>query len=70
MIPVLLDSVQYFFISHTIGPTDLHRPSPAPPFKIASSSNKIKKVLNTYKNPDNVFLTKRPSPFIFLEKQV
>jgi hypothetical protein len=32
-IPLLLDSVQYFFISHTIGPTDLLHSSPAPHFK-------------------------------------
>jgi len=32
-IPLLLDSMQHFFISHTIGPIDLLRPSPAPHFK-------------------------------------
>jgi hypothetical protein len=29
----LIDSMQYFFISHTIGPTDLLHPSPTPHFK-------------------------------------
>ena len=32
-IPLLLDSKQYFFISHMISPTDLLHPSPAPHFK-------------------------------------
>ena len=31
-IPVLLDCMQHFFISHTIGPTDPLNPSPAPQF--------------------------------------
>ena len=30
---IICDSMQYFFISHTIGPTDLQHPSPAPHFK-------------------------------------
>jgi len=30
IIILLLDFMQYFFISHTFGPTDLLRPSPAP----------------------------------------
>jgi hypothetical protein len=29
-IPLFLYSMQYFFISHMIGPTDLFQPSPAP----------------------------------------
>ena len=32
-IPVLLDSTRYLFISVTIGPPDLHHPSPAVHFK-------------------------------------
>jgi len=32
-IPLLLGSRQHFVISHTIGPTDLLNPSPAPYFK-------------------------------------
>ena len=32
-IPLLLDSMQYFLISHTIGPTDFLHPSPASLFK-------------------------------------
>jgi hypothetical protein len=32
-IPVLLDSKWYFFVFHTIGPSDLLNPSPAPHFK-------------------------------------
>ena len=30
---LLFDSMYYFFISHTIGPTDLPRPSPGPHFR-------------------------------------
>jgi hypothetical protein len=32
-IPLLLDSLPHFFISHTIGPTNLVHPSPAPHFR-------------------------------------
>jgi hypothetical protein len=32
-IPVLLECMSYFFISHTIGPTDPFHPFPAPNFK-------------------------------------
>jgi hypothetical protein len=33
-IPLLLDSLLYFLIFHTIGPTDFLHPSAAPLFKI------------------------------------
>jgi hypothetical protein len=37
--PLLLDSKQYFFISHMISPTDLFHPPPAPHFNFPGVSD-------------------------------